>query len=145
MKESQVALEASTTMCQNKITSMQKTTKESMDQMSDMISNMGESITVQNRQLEAQAKVQLKQAEDIERIMKAIQAISNAVQVTPDATQQEEETIDMQIDIAKSYKMKQKQHSLGSTTPFTDKYRSTITSPKAKGHFKEMMNGTEEW
>jgi hypothetical protein len=143
MKESQMALEASTTKCQKKIMSMQETTKESMDQMSEMINNMGESITVQNRQLEAQAKVQLKQAEDIERIMKAIQAISNAVQVTPDTTQQEEGTSDMQIDIAESNKMKRKQHSLGSTTPFTEKYGSTITSLKAKGRSKE-MNGTEE-
>ena len=106
-----------------------------------MMNKMGESTTIQNKQLEAQAKVQVKQAEDIERIMKAIQAISNAVQVTPTTTQHDEEIDDMQIDIAESNNMKRKQTSTELTTPFAANQESTITSPTTARSQFTGMNG----
>ena len=143
MKESQTALEKSTTACQAKIQVMQKTTEDNMEKMSDMINKMGESITIQNRQLEAQAKAQVKQAEDIEIIMKAIQAISKAVQVTPTTTQHEEETDDMQVDIADSNNMKRKQTSIELTTLFAEETQaSTMTSSTTAGSQFKGMHST---
>ena len=141
MKESQDALEASTTTCQEKITSMQRATENSMLTMSEMMNKMGEPITIRIKQLEAQAKVQVKQAEDIERIMKVIQVISNAVQVTPTTTQHDEEIDDMQIDIAESNNMKRKQTSTELTTPFAENQESTITSPTTARSQFTGMNG----
>ena len=142
MKESQEALEKSTTTFQTKIQDMKKATEDNMEKMSEMINRMGESITVQNRQLEAQAKAQVKQAEDIEIIMKAIQAISKAVQVTPTPTQCEGETNDMQIDIAESNIMKRKQNSIEPTTPFAETQESTMTSPTTAGSQFTGMHST---
>ena len=143
MKESQTALEKSTTACQAKIQVMQKTTEDNMEKMSDMINKMGESITIQNRQLEAQAKAQVKQAEDIEIIMKAIQAISKAVQVTPTTTQHEEDTDDMQVDIADSNNMKRKQTSIELTTLFAEETQaSTMTSSTTAGSQFKGMHST---
>ena len=118
MRESQEALEKSTSKCQEKIYSMQKTADDNMEKMSEMINKMGQSITTQNRQLEAQARAQVKQAEDIERIMKAIQAISKAVQVTTTTPQCDED--EMEIDIAESNGNKRKQNSIELTTLITD-------------------------
>jgi hypothetical protein len=142
MRESQESLEKSTTEFRTKLTRVQQTTENNMAAMSDMIAEMGKSITVQNKQLEAQAKIQVQQAEDIERIMKAIQAISDAVQVTPTATPDEEENENMQIDVAESNKMKRKQTSTELTTPVAAQhYESTIASTlKARSQFKG-MNG----
>jgi hypothetical protein len=126
MRESQQELEITTSNCQEQMINMTKRTEDSIDTMSDMITKMGDSITIQNRQLEAQAKVQVKQAEDIQRIMTAIQAISNALQ-SPQPTQEDTR---MQIDIPKSGYNKRKQTSIGLTTPFiTDTQESTIEPP----------------
>ena len=141
MKESQDALERSTTDCNTKIQNMKKITEDSMEKMSDMINRMGESITAQNRQLEVQAKAQVKQAEDIEVIMKAMKAISKAVQVTPNATQYEESD-DMQVDIAESNTMKRKQTSAEPTTlSADDTLESTMTSPTTAGSQFKGMHG----
>jgi hypothetical protein len=111
-----------------------------MDKMTSMINSMGEAITAQNKQLEAQAKAQVKQAEDIEVIMKAIQAISKAVQVTPN-TPIEEESDNMQIDIAESNAMKRKQTSEGLTTLRAAELESTsASSTTAESHFKGMRS-----
>lgn len=126
MKDSQKALETSAMNYQDKIDNMKRNTEESMDKMSEMITKMSESITTQNRQLEAQARTQVKHAEDIERIMKAISVISDAL--TPTTTQDDNV---MQIDIAESNYNKRKQTSLGSTTPFAEEQQESImTQPK---------------
>jgi hypothetical protein len=141
MRESQESLEKSTTDFNTKLAKLQQTTENNMAAMSDMIAEMGKFITAQNKQPEVQAKAQVQQAEDIERIMKAIQAISNAVQVTPVITQNDEDTENMQIDIAESNKMKRKQISTESTMlGAVQNYESTITSPKARSQFTG-MNG----
>ena len=139
MKESQEALEKSTKMCQEKITNMKKSTEDSIEKMSEMIAKMGDSITTQNRQLEAQAKAQVKQAEDIHKIMAAIQVISKAVQTAaPPITPDNEH--DMQIDIAESNYNKRKT-SEEPTTQFTaELLESTITQPKAKSQQKGMYS-----
>ena len=129
MKDSQEAMEKITNNCQDKILMMTKNTDDSIDRMSEMITKMGDSITTQNRQLEAQAKAQVKQAEDIQRIMAAIQAISNVVQATPTPTPTQDED-GMQIDIPQSNYNKRKQTSIGLTTPFTvETQESTMTQP----------------
>jgi hypothetical protein len=126
MKDSQDELERTTQTCQEQIINMTKKTEDSIDRMSEMITQMGDSITIQNRQLEAQAKAQVKQAEDIQRIMTAIQAISSAVQTTPAMTPDYDS---MQIDIPQSNYNKRKQTSIGLTTPFTDvSQESNLTS-----------------
>jgi hypothetical protein len=140
MKESQSALEKSTEEYKNRLISIQKASEENMDKMSTMINSMGEAITAQNKQLEAQAQAQVKQAEDIEVIMKAIQAISKAVQVTP-VTTQEEEPDKMQIDVAESNAMKRKQTSPEPTTLRAVELESTLAQPNtAKSHFKGMQS-----
>ena len=139
MKESQEALKKSTNMCQDTITNMKKNTEDSIDKMSEMITTMGESITIQNQQLEAQAKAQVKQAEDIQRIMAAITIISKAVQTTPTITPDEDE--DMQIDVAESNYNKRKQTSEEPTTrSIAESLESTITQPKAKSQHKGMYS-----
>ena len=140
MKDSQEALEKSTNSCQAKITNMTKNTEDSINKMSEMITKMGDSITTQNRQLEVQAKAQTKQAEDIQRIMAAILVISNALQVTPTMTQDDNHS--MQIDIAESNLNKRKQTSTGSMMPFTVETRESImTQPsKARSHQEGMHN-----
>jgi hypothetical protein len=139
MKQSQEALEVSTEEYKKKLQNMQKASEESMEKMSNMINSMGEAITAQNIQLEVQAKAQVKQAEDIEVIMKAIQAISKAVQVTPNTTQDTEEE-DMQVDIADSNSMKRKQTSEELTTLQAEESGSTLTSPTtARSQFKGMQ------
>jgi hypothetical protein len=116
---------------------MKKNTEESIDKMSDMIAKMGESITVQNQQLEAQALAQVKQAEDIQSIMIAIQTISNAVQITP--TTQDDTS--MQIDIAESNMNKRKQTSFGPTTSITEERESVATHPsKAESQKRGVRN-----
>ena len=129
MSNSQEEMERITNTCQEQMINMTKRTEDSIDRMSDMITKMGDSITIQNRQLEAQAKAQVKQAEDIQRIMAAIHAISNVVQATPPATQ---EDTSMQIDIPKSNFNKRKQTSLGLTTPFTKDIQESIIAPPSK-------------
>ena len=136
MKESQKALEKSTTTCKEQIMIMEKNTEENLEKMSDMIAKMGDAITAQNRQLEAQAKAQVKQAEDIQKIMAAIHVITKAV-ATPTITPDDEQN--MEIDIAESNFNKRKQTSEGFTTPFTEKsLESTMTQPKAKSQQKGM-------
>ena len=142
MKESQDSLEKSTNNCQEKITSMKQNTEESIGKMSEMITKMGESITIQNRQLELQAKAQLKQAEDIQRIMAAIHAISNAVQATPPMTHDEDNS--MQIDIAESNENKRKQTSLAPTTPLTDETIASIMTQPTAGSQKGMHNAERQ-
>jgi hypothetical protein len=137
MKESQVAMEKNTNNCQDKITLMKKNTEESINKMSDMIAKMGESITVQNQQLEAQALAQVRQAEDIQKIMIAIQAISSAVNVTPTT----QEDTHMQIDVAESNINKRKQASFGLTTFITEERESIAThSTKAGSQQKEVRD-----
>ena len=119
---------------------MKKNTEDSINRMSDMMTKMGESITVQNRQLETQAKAQVKQAEDIQRIMTAIYAISNAVQVTPTTTQDEN---NMQIDVAESNINKRKQTSFGSTTSIAEEPLQSIMTPNTAGSQKKGMRDTE--
>jgi hypothetical protein len=126
LKASQEELERTTQTCQEQIINMTKKTEDSIDRMSEMITQMGDSITIQNRQLEAQAKAQVKQAEDIQRIMTAIQAISNAVQTAPVPASDNDS---MQIDIPKSNYNKRKQNSIGLTTPFTDITQESILAP----------------
>ena len=140
MKESQESLEKSTTTCQQQILSMKNSTESSIEKMSEMMTKMGESITTQNRQLEVQAKAQVKQAEDIQRIMAAIHAISNAVQATP--PMMEDNRQDMQIDIAESNFNKRKQTSTELTTPITaESQESIMTQPnKADSQFKGVHN-----
>ena len=138
MKDSQEAMEKMTNNCQEKIVTMTKNTDDSIDRMSDIITKMGDSIMIQNRQLEAQAKAQVKQAEDIQRIMAAIQAISNVVQATPTPTPDEE---GMQIDIPQSNYNKRKQTSIGLTTPFTDDTQeSTLTQPNKADSLRKGMH-----
>ena len=140
MKDSQSALELSTSSCQEQIREMKTHTEESINKMSDMMTKMGELITVQNRQLEAQAKAQVKQAEDIQKIMAAIHAISTAVQVTPTTTQDENT---MHIDIAESNANKRKQSSFGPTTSITDEpLQSIMTQPTMAGSHLKGMHGT---
>ena len=129
MSDSQEELERVTNTCQEQMINMTKRTEDSIDRMSDMITKMGDSITIQNRQLEAQAMAQVKQAEDIQRIMAAIHAISNVVQATPTTTP---EDTSMQIDIPKSNFNKRKQTSLGLTTPFTNDTQESIIAPPSK-------------
>ena len=126
MKDSQEAMERNTNSCQEKILKMKKSTEDSIEKMSEMIAKMGDSITAQNQQLEVQAKAQVKQAEDIQRIMTAIHAISNAVHATPVTTQ--DENI-MEIDIAESNMNKRKQTSFGPTTSHTEELESIMTQP----------------
>jgi hypothetical protein len=131
MKDSQEELERTTQSCQEQIINMTKRAEDSIEKMSEMITRMGDSITVQNRQLEAQAKAQVKQAEDIQRIMTAIHAISNAVHTEPPTIPEDSS---MQIDIPKSNFNKRKQTSLGLTTPFTDvTQESNMTPPQTAG------------
>ena len=74
--------------------------------------------------------------------MKAIQAISKAVQVTPNATQYEESN-DMQVDIAESNTMKRKQTSAEPTTlSADDTLESTMTSPTTAGSQFKGMHST---
>ena len=142
MKSSQEALEKSTTSCQEKIASMTKNTDDSINRMSEMITKMGDSITAQNRQLEAQAKAQVKQAEDIQRIMTAIQVISTTLQGTPTTTEDDDQS--MQIDIAESNINKRKQTSIGPSTPFTDEtIESIMTQPSKAGSQQEGMHNAE--
>ena len=139
MKNSQDALEKSTNNCQEKITNMTKNNEDNINKMSEMIAKMGDSITAQNRQLELQAQAQVKQAEDIQRIMEAIQVISSALQVTPTMTQDDNNS--MQIDIAESNLNKRKQTSIGSTTPFVAETRESImTQPSKAGSQQEGMH-----
>jgi hypothetical protein len=137
MKESQETMERNTTSCQEKITKMKRNTEESIDKMSEMIEKMGESITAQNQKLEAQAQAQVKQAEDIQKIMIALHAISSAVQATP--TVQEDTT--MQIDIAESSANKRKQTSFGLTTSSVEERESVdVTPTKAGSQFRGVRN-----
>ena len=129
MKDSQEDMERTTNTCQEQIINMTKRTEDSIDRMSEMITKMGDSITIQNHQLEAQAKAQVKQAEDIQHIMDAIHAISNVVQAKPTPTQDDD---GMQIDIPQSNYNKRKQTSIGLTTPFTDDTQESIMTPPNK-------------
>jgi hypothetical protein len=138
MTDSQEALKKSTTTCQEAITKMQKVSDDNIDKMSDIITKMGESITIQNKQLEVQAKAQAQQAEDIQKIMAAISVISEAVQITPITPDDRQ---DMQIDIAESNYNKRKQTSEESTTLLIDETReSTSTQPTTKSQYKGMYS-----
>ena len=137
MKDSQEAMERNTNSCQEKILNMKKSTEDSIDKMSEMIAKMGDSITAQNQQLESQAKAQVKQAEDIQRIMSAIHAISNAVHATPETTQDENT---MEIDIAESNMNKRKQTSFGPTTSHTEELESIMTQPNKAGSLQGVHN-----
>ena len=143
MKDSQEAMEHSTTLCQEKISRMKTSTEDSIALMSDMITKMGDSITSQNQQLEIQAKAQVKQAEDIQTMMAAIKAIGEAVQATPPTNREDNS---MQIDIPESNQNKRKQTSLESTTLLTDDtLESIMTQPTAaEAQYKGVHNAKQQ-
>ena len=128
MKNSQEAMEQSTASCHSKIVSMKTNTEESIAKISDMIEKMGATITSQNQQLALQAEAQLKQAEDIQKMMMAIGVISRAIQTT--TTTEKDESTGMQIDIPESNHNKRKQTSPEFTTLLTDEtLESIMTQP----------------
>ena len=142
MTNSQEAMEKSTSECHKKILSMKTNTEESISTISDMISKMGDSITAQNQKLELQAKAQLQQAEDIQKMMAAITTISNALQTTRTPTHDN----NMEIDIPASNQNKRKQTSIEPTTLLTaDTMESIMTQPtEAKDPTKGAHNAGEQ-
>ena len=123
MKNSQEEMEKSTASCHSKIVSMKTNTEESIAKISDMIEKMGATITSQNQQLALQAEAQLKQAEDIQKMMMAIGVISRALQTT---TTDNDDNTGMQIDIPESNHNKRKQTSPEFTTLLTEETIESI-------------------
>ena len=128
IKSSQEAMEQSTANCHSKIESMKNNTEESISKISDMIEKMGEAITSQNQKLAQQAASQLRQAEDIQKMMTAIGVISRALHTaTPTSS---EENTSMNIDIPESNQHKRKQSSPEFTTLLTEEtIESVMTQP----------------
>ena len=104
---------------------------------------MGDSITSQNEQLEKQAQAQVQQAEDIKKMMAAIQAISTALQI---GSSQRVEDDSMQIDIPPSNQNKRKkQTGMEPTTLLTaETQESIITQPNAAEIPKGVYDAEEQ-